>query len=379
MSFFISNSNLHHQYVRRLLVLTLTPAFCLFALGIYLQPLYGDLTRIGFFAEKDFGWNKPQLEFRQPLFELGRYDRHYDIVVLGDSFSQAWPKQQWQNHLVQSTGWSVSTLDFGTTRLQQVLDNKVFRETPPKFLIVEWVERYLPQRLSPKQSCTRAAPTSPISTFSKALPDTITASKSVELMSLAEYSERRINWSDIKLGWVLRFFWKNILKTKLEDTRSDVMKIDLTKLTLFSSKNKQDLLVYREDISKEKKWRQMNLEEMVCGIEMIREKVEANGYTRFIFMVAPDKLTAYADFVRDKKLQGISALPKLSEQLPGIMPRLDLALISAIRQGEPDVYLPDDTHWGSSGHQIVAKTLLKHLQILKSGSQATPPPIYNSR
>ena len=56
------------------------------------------------------------------------------------------------------------------------------------------------------------------------------------------------------------------------------------------------------------------------------------------------------------------------------MTRLDIALISAIRQGEQDIYLPDDTHWGSTGHQIVAKTLLTFLQMPESGNLANPPP-----
>jgi hypothetical protein len=44
------------------------------------------------------------------------------------------------------------------------------------------------------------------------------------------------------------------------------------------------------------------------------------------------------------------------------MSRIDLALISAIHNGEQDVYLPDDTHWGSSGYQIAAETLLTFLR-----------------
>jgi hypothetical protein len=79
-------------------------------------------------------------------------------------------------------------------------------------------------------------------------------------------------------------------------------------------------------------------------------------------MVAPDKLTAYADFVCDKGLRDISALAELSGHFPEVIPRLDLALISAIHEGKQDVYLPDDTHWGSSGYQIAAETLLTFLR-----------------
>ena len=41
---------------------------------------------------------------------------------------------------------------------------------------------------------------------------------------------------------------------------------------------------------------------------------------------------------------------------------LPAALISAIHMGEQNVYLPNDTHWGSSGSQIAAETLLTFLR-----------------
>jgi len=100
---------------------------------------------------------------------------------------------------------------------------------------------------------------------------------------------------------------------------------------------------------------------MNCRIERMRDQVEANGVTRFVLMVAPDKLTAYADFLADTQSRGISSLAQLAEQQPETLPRLDLALISRIRHGEQDVYLPDDTHWGSSGNRIAAEALLQFL------------------
>ena len=42
-------------------------------------------------------------------------------------------------------------------------------------------------------------------------------------------------------------------------------------------------------------------------------------------------------------------------------PRLDVALRKEIERGTQDVYLPNDTHWGSAGHQAVASHLKKYL------------------
>jgi len=129
----------------------------------------------------------------------------------------------------------------------------------------------------------------------------------------------------------------------------------------FSSVNKRSMLVYKDDFRKIEWWRDMGLREMGCRIERMRNQVEANGHTRFVLMVAPDKLTAYADFIRDKELRNISLLSELASHLPEVVPRLDLTLVSAIRRREQDVYMPNDTHWSSTGYQIAAETLLDFL------------------
>lgn len=183
-----------------------------------------------------------------------------------------------------------------------------------------------------------------------------------ELQGLAKLVERETAWRDIKLGYVRGYIWNSLLRDLLGDAHTDAAKVELAKTAPFSSVNKHAMLVYKDDFRKVERWREMGMPEISCRIEKMRKQVEANGQTRFVLMVAPDKLTAYADFLRDKGLHDISALSELSVHLPEVMPRLDLALTSAINDGEQDVYLPDDTHWGSSGNQIAAETLLTFLR-----------------
>ena len=149
MSFYTSSSESHRSFVFWLLI----PVVGLFALGVYLEPLYGDLTRIGSYAEKDFGWNNPQVKFQQPLYEIGRYERYHDVVVLGDLFSNVRPHFHWQNYLVAAKGWSVAMLNINKINLEQVLENPVFRERPPKIFIFETVERELPRRITHGKYC----------------------------------------------------------------------------------------------------------------------------------------------------------------------------------------------------------------------------------
>ena len=96
-------------------LIILIPLGILFAVYIslapWVEPLEGDLTRLGGFTENDFGWNEPQQQFSSPLVSLEgkhEYDQYHDVVVLGDSFSEAYPKAQWQNYFVRGTGLSLT-------------------------------------------------------------------------------------------------------------------------------------------------------------------------------------------------------------------------------------------------------------------------------
>jgi hypothetical protein len=358
---YISNSDSHRRFVLWLFVLVLVPVAGLFTLGVYLQPLFGDLTRIGSYAEKDFGWNKPQLQFNQPLSENGRYERYYDVVVLGDSFSTGRTNLHWQNYLVAAKGWSVVTLNINKISLEQVLENPVFRKTPPKFFILGTVERELPRRMKKHvQPCDQSALLKKVGVSAEAPPaPTVYAT---QLQSLAKYVERETAWRDIKLGYVKDYIWNSFQRTLLGDAHTDAAKVELAQKAPFSSVQKSAMLVYKDDFRKVSWWREMGLPEISCRIEMINKRIEANGQTRFALMIAPDKLTAYSGYLRDKKLRDISALAELSGKLPKVIPRIDLALNSAIDKGEQDIYLPDDTHWGSSGYQIAAETLLTFLR-----------------
>lgn len=357
MSSFIFSSDAR-RYVGGLTLLTLLPASVLFAVGIYLEPLYGDLTRFGAYSEREFGWTKPQLIFPTPLYTRDRYTQYHDIVVLGDSFSWGWPEYQWQNYIVAATGLSVVTLDIKKTSWNDVLESRTFLATPPRVFIVSIVEREFPQRIKGGAACVFAEH----SRSPKPLPP-IKAIHVGNPQALARHIERNTRWNDVKLEFVWKYFWQNAQHRLKGVENTAVRRLNLTEGLRFSSANQRQMLVLGDDIQKTSTWKSMGLEEMRCRIEHIRWQVEANEKTRFVLMVAPDKLTAYAEFISDTGLRNLSLIGKLSDQHTGIMPRLDIALPAAIRSGEQDIYLPDDTHWGSSGHRMVADTLLDFLHV----------------
>lgn len=355
MSFYTSSSENHRHYVFGLIFLALIPPLVLFLLGVFLEPLYGDLTRIGSYSEREFGWSKPQLTFSKPLY-FTRYSRYHDVVVLGDSFSTGSPQHQWQNYLVSYSNWSVVTLNINSTKFESVLENRVFREKPPKIFVYESVERDFYSRINALPPCDG-------SEFRQNSKRTNQAQfVRLEHEGSSRYVEREKNWNDVKLGFVMKYLRNNFWRTFFNEERSDARKIALSQTAPFSSANRQEMLVYKDDFKKISSLQKISAREVDCRIERMRQQVEVNGKTRFVLIVAPDKLTAYSDFISDEKLRNISKLNQLSESNRKIIPRIDLALMKAIGNGEQDVYLPDDTHWGSSGHRIAAETLIDFLQ-----------------
>lgn len=70
-------------------------------------PYYGDLTRIGYLSERDFGWTLPQPAINAADLRSVRF-ADADVLVIGDSFSQ---RLHWQSVLVRK-GLRMKSLDW---------------------------------------------------------------------------------------------------------------------------------------------------------------------------------------------------------------------------------------------------------------------------
>src|SRR5580658_3126967 len=86
----------------------------LLGLGFWLQPVKGDLTRLGGHSERYHRWNGPQAAFSPPLAQPAPAGGHHDILVFGDSFSMRAPEDPpvrdggyWTDYLAAETGLSV--------------------------------------------------------------------------------------------------------------------------------------------------------------------------------------------------------------------------------------------------------------------------------
>ncbi|PJA58573.1 MAG: hypothetical protein CO164_01795 [Rhodocyclales bacterium CG_4_9_14_3_um_filter_68_10] len=317
------------------------------ALAWWLQPLYGDLTRIGTHAERYFGPNAPLAEFHPTAASWGSYDRPADVLVIGDSFANLRPAQQWQNWLAVRTGWRIHTVDRLNLPLAALMASPVYALAPPRVVIWNNIERDLRDEYGDGAGhCparARAAPVDPLVIH----PTSRAAARVQRPRPLAQ----------INPGFARAWIWKALAREAFGRDTSQTVRLPLARADLFSARRSSDLLVYRRDLRKSS-WKNADLERIRCSYERLAARFEANGRTRFVTAIAPDKSSAYRPWLKDPVALPPSVLPALLENFPVPDARLDRAVSKAVAAGVPDVYLPDDTHWGPAGHRLAAEAIL---------------------
>lgn len=325
-------------------------------LALVLQPLAGDLTRLGGYAENAFGWNGSMLRYEPPLVAAGALGRAYDVVVVGDSFSlpvELTPdsppddRNHWTDYFTAMTGLSVGAFNRDRVSLETFLSSKSFLETPPKLLVVEYAERTL--QWAPMDGSPHCVTLGPANTLSLDIrPTTERPVRYVRDHSHAISTQR--------IDEAVDFVKKNAPRWAIGLNTTPVSKFALSRRGLFTSKDDAELLVL-DDYLVKGTLPEDYLRSLGCYFAQIQSRIEANHQTKFVLMIAPDSTTAYGEFLPDLHL------PNLTERLaqtPGLsILRLDEVMKAAILSGAKDVYYPSDTHWGPAGMAAAAEALIR--------------------
>ena len=348
---------MNYRAYNSIILLPLGVLFVVFiSLGLWVEPIEGDLTRLGGFTENDFGWNDPQQQFSSTLFTLKEnreYDQYYDVVVLGDSFSVTFPRAQWQNYFVRATGLSLATYKVDDIDIESFVTSPAYKEHPPRIVIYETVERSFVGRGNKwnKRNCKPE-------TYSKLRRKPLALKPGTQAIS-ARSRDTRAGFLHPNLSSGAHFLKRSIKKIFNKKSHRAI-KIPLNRDDLFSNRQSDHLLVYRNDFERYQVSKE-DLEGAICGLSYIQNTFQKNGKTFFVGMIAPDKLTAYMDVYKSFDRDKIHWMDKIEKYPQLHAPRLDVELRSEIARGTRDVYLPNDTHWGSTGQEIVAGTLAKYL------------------
>jgi len=342
---------LHRRYAVLLILLSGILAGALALYGRSFEPLTGDLTRIGWRSENDFGWTKPKEHFEPLAAALGSLDQHYDLVAIGDSFTgeSPWhPGTTWPHYLAHDTGLKVAIFDSDDDLLGQLLASDRFQTDPPAVVIYEIVERnFVPDHRSaagdacptppdPKVALTPGPPTAP------PVPVTRLTARP---------------WTDWPVSYAAAYLTQNLKRWVVGHESTNSVELDLTRGGLFSSRADRELLVYGEDFNK-LGWTEADWRGAACNLLRLQAWVEANGRTLFLAMVAPDKLTTYGPYLAAEKFRGISRLDVLAEYPALNLVRFDHGFDPA---AHVDLYLPNDTHWSTVGHRLAAKLVEREL------------------
>lgn len=370
--------------------------------ALYLVPMSGmisvgsgDLTRIGWFSNNRYGNRKPNLAFRPPLFTVaGILDRHFDVVIVGDSFSADLDKS-WPNYLA-AKGLSALVIGLADNperrnvtadienQITALLQSSTFRDTPPSVFIFESIERFLKRRLvSDTRPCLEIQEKEQDNTSIAPLGTELAEPPMLGYADPPGYRIEEVGmplsrrYDEQQLTYARDFLFKNI--RNLLGRKSAVREFRLN-TPRFSSDRAKALLVVSGDLQKNR-WGPKDIEEMQCQLLRLQRAVQANGKTLFIALPIPDKLSAYHDDLVDPSLpRGVVDQltdPRLNR------PQLDKALRAEIVAGEMDVYLPNDTHFGARGQALTAETVMRFIEertrkIEASANSATPSPQGNN-
>jgi len=358
----------HKRYTIFLISFLAAVMLILVIAGFYIEPLIGDLTRVGGYAEKDFGWNQPQQVFEKAPPPLRRhYDDYADVLVLGDSFSFSGVGDMlnfpWQTFLTLSTGLSTTTIthysrtdppEYGATTLPNIVNSPTFQNTPPRVFVLEIIERQL--KLLPDYPGT-CRPESKI----EHKPEFNLNSNTFPLKTI---QRRAVNQPTMQqhVAYVSRYL-SELLSLKKEKN-SKVYQLELTNPLLFSNKLSDQLLVFEGDVAR-KHWNEQQIASIHCKLINAQNLVQKNGKTLFLAMIVPDKLTVYSRFLKDQSYADESIMDSLATDPALHLPRIDQAINSALEAGVVDLYLPNDLHWGYRTHKAAAKVLSEYMANFK--------------
>ncbi len=349
-----NNLNEAKRYLISYLLIVLIGLSLLFFISIYIQPLDGDLTRMGGYAEKDFGWNIPQEVLNSNIYLNKSYDKYYDIVVLGDSFSK---HGLWQSYFTENYNLTFTTLTWDSYTVEDILNNPVFYTNPPKIFIIESVVRLLPLRFSFHQEC---------SVVNKPIYHDKWRLQQSEKKNLfvSKIRDTSFYWSKINLKFALTYLENSFLRIFFKTDLSKVKNYSLTNTELFSNVRNNEILVLHTWFDS-RAWKPGEILATICVIGKIQNIVKSNGKTVFIFLLIPDKGTAYADYIVNPEFTLLENIEQQMRDNNVNVPKLQNHLKNAIDSGIKDIYLPNDTHFGSKGYQLTAKAL--HELLLELG------------
>ena len=353
------NVHLHpisfRKYSLILIYSLLVMAILAWCMEFYFERLYGDLTRIGNFPERSFGWQASQPAIAPDLFKDYSL-AEADILVIGDSFSVS---RVWQSRLV-ADGLKVATMtwqELKTTdevlpeNLGDLLRAAGFKG---RYLIIESIERLFQER------------TQSLSKESKPIVKQNIVINSAFPM-YPNIQRERITFSKLNgADWSIKALY-NTLKLSLglpeKHLKSGaVQPVKFDGCALFSHR----LCSYAIFVDGDFKKHTFN---SIANILTVNKNLQTVGIQP-IWMVVPDKSTVYLGYGQLNKYPYQNIWQLFAQYPELIAPNLGVVFIEKSRVIK-DFYMPNDTHLSTSGFLYLGEFMTKEMRNIMANQ---PPP-----
>lgn len=316
-------------------VLALVPAVLV---SLYLGPAIGDLARVGYFANRDFGARAPQPLINR-LAAPGLHEPA-DVLLIGDSFSLP---NLWQSELTRNTGrrvvtWHFKWADCMGDWIEQAIAGQLRAGT--RTVIVETVEREFFKRFDDKPGCAK--------TFYPPYSVDVGIPKGLAGFGVFPMDIRHVT---LTAG--------NYLRTRDISGRyqsAEVVSVDLARDDLFSNRLRDRLLYYSGDERKMQKWSEPDAVALLDRLAQWRARAAAAG-VQLHFMIIPDKSSVYWPYIKPGQQP---PYPERGERLFTLIEErfgADHNLLPWLREQAlhtVDLYAPSDSHLANGGYQLLA-------------------------
>lgn len=320
------------------------PVFAFFMIAIpltmFFEPVSGDLTRIGHWSERDFGWNRPQ-----PAVSVranGTSILNPQVLVLGDSFSHP---NIWQSYLAESRHLEILTFQYQDVACVDNWLKWVVEQHYPNMrtVVIETVERGFVPLLKNLNTCHRRFPKG----FELAEKNVTPTRPQKGLMLDAGYliptaiNTLRAAWSDGAM------------------TSGEVINVPLSTDNLFSNR-KADRLLYLAEDELKMSWSEKDQAAAVGNLKRIQDDLATKGL-RLVVIVVPDKSSVYRPYLANEASK--IGYPDVFEQLKTHeVNNVDLLSYFQRAVGETvDLYLPNDTHLSTQGYKLMASKIAEDI------------------
>lgn len=328
---------------------------------------HGDLLRMGnlHFVPSE----TTQVHYETPYTDFKTYvstnsQETYDVLTIGDSFSNGGGGAAYQGELIQKFNLSVINLcifpyyKYDVFTLFHILDKFGYLDRiQPKIIILECVERYTQTKshLSDPSSPPKDYENDPLPTELSKTEDHENTSDRHQIFSNYMVKSNRIYLKDQK-----RFFRHSYRLSSSAD------RIPLTN-DCFSANSRENQLIFMdEDLDYLE--HPVDVNRVNDNLNRLAEMLHEKGI-QLVFLSAPDKFDVYYPQLSDEWKAQWPENPFFDEmdavQKNYIFIDSRKLLREAVASGEKDVYWSDDTHWSWKAHQIICAEIMRQIEASK--------------